>query len=96
MTLALRRQILAVVCQVTKPKALSGQDLVSRQNDFGVLMKKIVVLVLRTIINWKEFANLVVPEDSKRADVDLVDVVARDYGTFFLIHRLHLHYIGNL
>ena len=86
-TPALRRQTSAAACQITRPRALSGQYHVSRQNNFGVPIQKIVVLVLWTIINSKELANLVVPGDGKRADIDLVHVVTGDDGTPFLVHR---------
>ena len=46
-----------------------------------------MVQILQTIINWKGLANLVVPGDGKRANVDLVHVVAGDDGTLFLIHH---------
>ena len=75
MILVLRKQTSAAACQVTRPRALSGQDHASRWIDFGVPIWKNVVLVLSTIINWKELANLVVPGDGKRAKFDLVDII---------------------
>ena len=88
MTLTLRRQTSAAVCQVSRPRAFSGQGHVSRwRNDFGVPIGKIVVLVLRTIINGKKLPNLVVVGNGKRAKVVLVHDVPGDDGTLFLVHR---------